>query len=186
MRRLSITLSLVAALVVVILGTDIGQGTAWAHEFKTDKGISAVLHISPDDNPLSGQKTLLYFAFSSDKPDFNLGYCKCAVSYQASDNRLKVIGITQDSEDPTSGYANVTFEKPGVYELMVRGQTGTDVTSTFTLKFPIRVVAGTSAAEAYDRRIASLQVLLLSITALVICGIIAANMIRQGRRYGKR
>jgi len=176
---------LLIPVLVLLVFVSAGQGTTSAHELKEDNGISAVLHIPPDDNPKSGQDTLFYFAFSSQQPGFDLGYCKCQVSFQASDNRLNTAPLTQDVSDPLSASASLTFDKPGAYNVIVRGQTGTSADSTFSLNYLVRVVAGTSAAQTAARQTASWQVILLGVTGLVIVGVIASEMIRRGSRYTK-
>jgi len=128
---------------------------------------------------------LFYFAFSSQQPGFDLGYCKCQVSFQASDNRLNTAAITQETSDPSSGYASLKFDKPGAYNVVVRGQTGTSPDNTFSLNYLVRVAAGTSAARTAARGAASRQVILLGITSLVIVGIIASEMIRRASHYTK-
>lgn len=180
MKRL---ISLVIACLLLLGASVINPAAAKAHDLKEDNGIAAVLHIAPDDNPRSGQPTLLYFDFDSQNPEFDLSYCKCQVSFQSSENKLSVTAITPAADKPLGGYATVVFEKPGVYNLTVRGQTGTDTSEYFNLRFAVRVVAGTTAAEASARRTAGWQVVLLSITSLGILGIIAAEMIRKGGRY---
>lgn len=162
------------------------QGSVGAHELKEDNGVSAVLHIPPDDNPKSGQDTLLYFAFSSTNPEFNLGYCKCQVSYQATDNQLRAAAINPAEDDPSSGYATVNFARPGVYTITVRGMVATDPGNTFEISYRVRVSAGSSLDEAKIRKTASLQIILLSLTGIVIVGVVANEMIRRGDHYRKK
>lgn len=177
---------LLSLLVVGLVTLSIGQGRAAAHELKENNGVSAVLHVPPDDNPVSGKQTLLYFGFDSNNPTFNLAYCKCQVSFQASDNRQQTTPITPDSEDPTNGYANVTFEKPGAYVLKIRGLASDQPDDYFNFEYTLRVAAGATAAETLSRKTASLQVILLSVTALVILGAAASEMIRRGDHYGRK
>lgn len=157
--------------------------TVAAHELKENNGVSAVLHIAPDDNPVSGQETLLYFVFSSTNPRFDLAYCKCQVSYQSSENRLETIPISQEKAGSDSGYASVTFDKPGAYTLTVRGLTSDNQTDYFTFSYTVRVAAGTNQAAALSRQAAGLQIILLTLTGLVLIGMTASAMIRRGTRY---
>jgi len=173
------------ALSVMVLMAIVGTANTpvAAHELKEDNGVSAVLHISPDDNPKSGQDTLLYFAFDAENPKFDLVYCKCQVSFQATDNRLSTTSITPVDAEPGSGYAKVKFDKPGVYALDVRGMASDVATDKFEFTFTVRVVAGTSPAKAASDTAASIQIIALSITSLIIIGVIGSSMIRSGTHY---
>ena len=177
MRRLCI---LLAALVCLSAGW---SAPAAAHELKSDNGISAVLHIVPDDNPRSEEETTLYFSFDSQNRGFDLNYCKCQVSFQSSENKLVSAPVTPDAGSSTGGYATVTFPRAGVYTVALRGLVASEPGSYFNLKYTLRVAAGTTAAQAAMRRTASGQVILLTLTGLVILAIVAAEFIRRGKRY---
>jgi hypothetical protein len=164
----------------------VGQGSASAHELKEDNGISAVLHIVPDDNPKSGEDTLFYFYFSSQQPGFDLGYCKCQVSWQASDARLRSVPVTPEGNSQDNGYATLSFDEPGVYDVVVRGLAAADPSHGFELTYRVRVTPGTAAAAAAARRMAGWQIVLLSLSSLVITGVVAAEGIRRGSHYQKR
>ncbi|HEX8227349.1 MAG TPA: hypothetical protein VF572_05780 [Candidatus Saccharimonadales bacterium] len=173
--RAAICLALVAA---VLTGTPVVS----AHDLQEDKGVSAVLHIPPDDNPEAAEETFLNFDFSSDQAGFDLRYCSCKVSFQSSDERLATANIISN-DSATSGHAAVTFPKPGVYGLTVSGFVDGKLRERFQLVFPVRVTGGLSSAENTNRTARSLQIILLSGASLILLGVAASEVIRRGGRY---
>src|SRR5476651_1625220 len=53
---------------------------AYAHFPQTDKNITAVLHVEPDDYPAAGQPEAIYFIFSDITNRFKLSKCICSLS----------------------------------------------------------------------------------------------------------
>jgi hypothetical protein len=190
MRRLTggrrqvmgIAMAFVIASTVAFLGT----GRAQAHELATDKGISAVLHIAPDDNPYAGRETFMKFDFTSQNPGFDVRYCECRVTVQTASNQLLTSTVYSNSNSPTRGHAVVNFPAAGVYEVEVRGlaSEGRPV-SRFRLVYPVRVAASQSASAVSITSVKSLQVLLISLTSLVVLGVVATAAIQRGGRYAQ-
>jgi hypothetical protein len=151
-----------------------------AHELQTDAGVSAVLHILPDDNPYAGHETILSFYFSSQKPDFDLQQCDCKVRVRTDAGRLLTAPVISSNGSPTEGAAKINFPAAGVYNTEVSGYISGPQSDLFHISYQIRVnpsvVEGGGSAAGW-------QVILISLTSLVIGSIMAAGIIRRGGRY---
>lgn len=174
---------IVLLLVAVVFWTAVSLGFASgasAHELQQNKGISAVLHIAPDDNPVALEDTLLDFDFTSQKPGFDLRYCACKVSIQTSAERLLTTSIVSNNNSASVGHAVINFPEAGVYSVRITGFTSDKLTERFQLAFQVRVVVGQG-----DKTVVGWQIVMLSATSLVLFGVLAAEIIRRGGRYSR-
>lgn len=94
-------------------------GFVSAHELESDNGISAVLHLPPDDKPISGETTKYEFLVSDQKGQLSLTDCDCKVLLKKNGQLIKSqqLQVTDDQR----GYGSVIFPKPGVYNLELTG-----------------------------------------------------------------
>ena len=153
---------------------------AMAHVLKEDNGISAVLHIPPEDNPVSGHKTELDLSFS-DANNFSLTYCKCKVLVKDSGKLIThstpvpaVAGATLDA------IAYVTFPSSGVYDVIIDGKATSNQFHDFSLDYLVRVTGQNNQTNNYS---SGYQVLIVGSGALIILFIIAYQKIKYGGRY---
>lgn len=183
-RFIGVFLCLVGILAVL---ATVNGGSAWAHELEQDNGISAVLHIAPDDNPVAGRDTPLDLAFTSQQPGFDLRYCACIVNIQTSADRLFTASVVSINNLPTEGQAVVKFPRAGVYNIAVQGFTSDKLHDRFRLNYRTRVIpAAGAAADAAARTARSTQIIMLSLTGLVLLAVLASEVIRRGGRYDKK
>jgi hypothetical protein len=173
---------LLLVLLAVFGASVLSPAGAYAHTLEADNGVSAVLHIAPDDNPQAAQDTTLDFSFSSQEPGFDIRYCGCKVSFASSSDRLYSTSISSIQNSASSGYAVVNFPKGGVYDLTVQGYTSGQLQDRFKLTYRVRVTPQSSPADSLTSP-KSLQVILLGVTGLVLLGILAVTMISGGNRY---
>src|SRR5258706_11840759 len=59
-----------------------------AHFEKTDKTISAELHVDPNDNPIPGEQAFLYFLFGDSTNRFSLSECNCLLTISESGKQI--------------------------------------------------------------------------------------------------
>ncbi|HVX23898.1 MAG TPA: hypothetical protein VG992_00950 [Candidatus Saccharimonadales bacterium] len=158
-------------------------GLAAAHVLKTDNGVSAVLHIPPEDNPVAGQATELEVSFGDIHDAFSLADCHCSVTVQLAGRTLTkttpqpaLAGATLDS------VAVVRFPNPAVYNVIVAGSSRDGAFPHFRLVYPVRVISKTGTNNQ-RRSAASEEVLIISAASLIVLGMVAVNAIRTGGRY---
>ncbi len=61
---------------------------AAAHFEKTDRTISAELHVEPNDNPIPGEQAFLYLLFGDSTHRFSLSECDCLLSISESGKQI--------------------------------------------------------------------------------------------------
>jgi hypothetical protein len=142
-----------------------------AHSLKIDGSMAAILHTTPDDNPVSGRpsKYLLFFDDASGR--FALSACNCTVVIREGN---KVIATqTLFSLAQTIPGGTVTFPKAGVYDLVVTGRPiKSDTFQQFTLDYPLRVAPGVN-----DTPQSSLPVLLWAGVGFAACLLIVLTAV---------
>jgi hypothetical protein len=176
---------LLSVLAVVLLTTGGPVPYAAAHELEENNGVSAVLHIAPDDNPYARQETFFNFDFVSKAAGFDVRYCACKASVQTESGRLQTASVISSNDSATAGHAVLTFPEAGVYKVNVRGFTSAELRQRFELTYTVRVAAAVNQTDTARARAASWQVILLSLTSLILLTVVASEMIRRGGRYRK-
>ncbi|HEX8182925.1 MAG TPA: hypothetical protein VF575_04985 [Candidatus Saccharimonadales bacterium] len=164
----------------------VGATPVSAHELQQDKGVSAVLHIPPDDNPYAERETFLNFNFTSQNGRFDLRRCDCVVTAQDGINRPITSPLYSTDKSAIKGYAGINFPAAGVYEVDVQGFAAGYAGERFKLAYQLRVVSPSASDESSSDLGSGWQVIMLSLTALLLLGIVANELIKRGGRYGKR
>lgn len=152
-----------------------------AHVLQSDKGVSAVLHIPPDDAPVTGRDTRLEFEIKSDTDSASfIRKCDCKVLIR-KDNQIAYEEKLKPGNTSSRGYVNSSFPVEGVYDISLTGS-AVKPGETFTLSFAQRVTA-TSSQSSSQNTLAGAQVLLISASSIIILAIVAASRIKAGGRY---
>ena len=137
-----------ASFFITLLALVLRTSPASAHVLKFDGDIAAILHINPDDDPISGTPTQYILYFDDDTGKFTLPKCNCRIDIQENGQVISTqpLTITNDLESIDT----FTFPKPDVYNLIVSGQPKVANTfQTFTLTYLVRV--GTVNNQAFPR-----------------------------------
>lgn len=116
-----------------------------AHQVTVENDVGGTLHIEPNDVPRAGQETLTWFALARrGGQTIPLAACHCALSvYQPfGEEAIATPDLEAISAEGYRGIpsANLTFPRPGQYELVLTGRPVTDDDfSPFTLRFDVTV-----------------------------------------------
>ena len=178
-RRLGLLVNIFGVMGLVVLGL---PGTTSAHELNEDQGISAVMHIIPDDNPVTDRETQINFEFKNENPGFDLATCSCQIAVKGSTGTSVVSPITHVQNSKTSGLAIAKFMTPGATNIAVSGYGSADHVSKFHLNYEISVrpiattVAPINHAETYG-------VIGISTASILLLTLIAAYLTGNGTRY---
>ncbi len=126
------------ALVAIILAASFGQ-TAQAHVMVTDdtKTKGAILHINPDDNPIAGQPSTLFFDMQSASLDRNV-VVKLTIDGEGKRHEVKA------KTNGTLATFTHTFPTQGVYTLTFLATTDNQK-YTFTQTWRVSRGTATSA-----------------------------------------
>lgn len=136
------------AAVILILSIICLPAVVSAHVLKIDGDIGAVLHINPDDNPVSGQPTDYVLYFEDYTGRFDLSACRCRVSVGKDGRTLAsrplsgASGLTSDNK--------FTFPGPGAYDLRISGQPERAGSfQPFALDYTVRVTGGGHSTQPF-------------------------------------
>jgi hypothetical protein len=177
MKRLTYILLFAGVAVGFFFGV---SSPASAHILKEDGAAAAVMHIEPDDNPVTGKNTTLVFDFSGSSLGFDLNDFETDVQVFRGDSLLvdKPL-VTRKSQ---SGSVAVNFPDAGAYQLRITGkslQEGSDA-GIFILQYNIRVSGGSTGDPGQAQ-----TVLFVGVASMLILALIARRAIESGGRYKK-
>jgi hypothetical protein len=162
---------------------------AAAHVLKQDNGISGVLHIPPEDDPSAAQPTELNLSFGDARDAFSLADCNCTVVVKTSTGAGSIARVVETaplhpyySDSTLDSKTSVTFPTIGVYNVIVKGSARDSKFPAFQLDYLVRVAtsADGSTAPANNNGTA---VVFISVSSLIILGMIAYTNMRVGGRY---
>lgn len=162
---------------------------AQAHVLQSNNGVSAVLHIVPDDDPVAGIATEIGLEFNSTLPQFDLTNYNVVITLQDTSSATagSPVAMASDSSAPLSGTAEVTFPQPGSYTLTVKGTPVNGGGATFTIPYEVRAERPqTASSETSTTNSAGFDSMMVGVATLGLLGIIAQYQIRQGGRYDKK
>lgn len=142
MKRSIFTGVLILGLMAVILPS----AAASAHVLKTDGTVGAVLHISPDDDPISGKPNDYIVSFQDTQGHFRLDHCLCSIEFLKDDRSIKKLDVTAVS--PLTSKDTFAFSDPGVYTVRVSGSPKqVDDFPALTLNYVVRVSSNGSSGN---------------------------------------
>jgi hypothetical protein len=123
---------------------------ALAHETHSSEGITAQLHIDPNDHPIVGQEAKFYFSFQDPEGNFHLDQCDCTITLLKDSVEIDKQPVNiSDSAFATLGSTPVyshTFAEPGTYELELTGNPKNGaIFRPFELDYDIQTQAGTAS-----------------------------------------
>lgn len=165
-----------------------------AHVLESSGSVGAVMHVSPDDDPIAGQQSDFYFEFKDKEDKFKPEDCNCIISI--SDSSGKEISnqpLFSGSNDVNSRSASFSFTFPqkDVYEIHISGKSNSGQFSEFNLEYELRVERDltSSALDASATRqkpnwvMAHLPHL---IGGIVVLGFLLFALWKQSREKGRK
>jgi hypothetical protein len=121
-----------------------------AHVLKSDRDIGAILHIDPDDSPVSGRPTTYILYFSDVSNRFTLPKCTCTVSVKENGQTIASQSLARTSLLTSTNV--FTFPKADVYTLAISGKAITlGSFQSFSLNYLVRVESGTITQQPFPR-----------------------------------
>jgi hypothetical protein len=165
---------LITLLFCVSLGI-FGSQSAFAHELEADGGISALLHVEPNDDPIAGQKATLKLYFSDDTGKFNTKECDCSLMILRDAHVVHRLRLTPTS----SSVAEVSYEfkDAGAYDIQVTGKpTAGDNFKAFELKYELKVTPDKTKPSG-----SSLSAVILAGAAALLIIVSAVGLVRSRR-----
>lgn len=110
-------------LIVALTGATIVPAISYAHELQSSGPIHIIMHIEPDDNPISGKQSTLVFYVFDDQENFSGTHCDCNVSITMDGTNLlsKLINIGDKGFNHV-GELPFSFPMLGYYQIHFSGK----------------------------------------------------------------
>lgn len=113
-----------------------------AHILLTDGSIGAVVHISPEDDPIVGQNADFFFEFKDKTNSFNPQNCDCRYHVLLNEKKIASGNLFGGDVEPSLDNASfsLVFPEKGIYTLLINGKPFTPGEfDEFTLKETVRI-----------------------------------------------
>lgn len=117
--------------------------SAGAHVLETEGTIGAVLHIDPDDDPIAGEKSGIYFEIKDKTNRFKAQDCNCRLIIERAGQTI------YDQPFTRSEGGEFTFPARDVYTVKAVGvPKSSGAFDSFQLSYDIRVQRGVNQSDA--------------------------------------
>lgn len=160
------------ATLILIIGILFLAFPVSAHVLKTDGNIGAVVHIDPEDDPVVGQETTIYFDIKDKDGKFSSENCLCI--FKVTKNGQDV--FMQTIQGTTAQY---NFPEKDIYVLELKGTPKFEgAFSPFTLTYDIRVerTNDTDLDESQENNswftVAHIPHISLIVFVIIVCGLV--------------
>lgn len=172
--------SLLFFVMTILIVASVFSSRASAHVLQSDHGVTAILHIKPDDNPIAGKSVPVNFLFSNNIGGFSLNNYKVQLRLLQNDT-LKFSSAVPPLffGSATEGETMATFPDAGVYKLLAVGTPLNQNVPPFTLSFTVRVADDPAALKKQNGSTTAI----LSGFGVVALGMLAAKGIKSGGKY---
>ena len=120
----------------------ISSQQAQAHVLKSDGSVGAVIHVSPEDDPIAREPTDFFFEFKDKSGKFKPEDCDCNGIILQNGKQIYSAPLFQNSTNPSLENASFSFTFPekDVYKVQASGKPTTPgAFEPFTLTWDIRV-----------------------------------------------
>jgi hypothetical protein len=164
-------------LTLYILPSDVN-----AHVLKTSGSVGAVVHVTPEDDPIAGEQTDFFFDFKDRDGKFKAENCDCKVTILKAGQEAYTAPLFQNNSDPslTNVSFSYTFPEKNIYQVKISGKPLIpDAFQEFNLEYDIRVARiteslaeGTSENNSESKK-NNLLPYILPIGIIVILGLLA-------------
>lgn len=113
---------------------------ASAHVLESSGYTRGVLHIVPNDKPVTGKPTKIELLFQDQSTNLDLRHCDCVLTATLANKVVITKSLT--ASDAKLGATYVTFYEPGVYTIVASGSPQPGYTfKEFSIDYNVRVTA---------------------------------------------
>ncbi len=95
-----------------------------AHMLESSGSIGAVMHVTPDDDPVAGEVSGFYFEFKDKNKKFQPVDCICTVSIIKGESEIFSKDLFSENSEPSLSNAsfNFTFPERNIYKVVIHGE----------------------------------------------------------------
>ncbi len=179
MKKLSI-ISSIFVLIFFVQTTPVS-----AHFLATDGNIGAILHVDPDDDPIAGSPSTIFFEFKDKTNAFNPQNCNCRLDILENGKVLYSQAVFQDNKDLSqlSAAATYTFPQRDVYQIVVSGNPRSGKSfPPFKLSYELRVDREGSPTDNASTTWLSTHIVplvVVSVTAVILFSFAIRNILKK-------
>jgi hypothetical protein len=117
----------------------------YGHILDTDGTIGAVLHVSPDDDPIVSEPATFIFQIKDTTQKFDPAMCTC--SFKILQNKTTIHEETLTEPKQSAEYVvKYSFPARGIYTIEIAGIASHNMFQNFNLKYDLRVERTNSTA----------------------------------------
>ncbi len=175
-KRIKTTVALLVCLCIVV---SVPTTSVSAHTRKVDGDVSGVLHISPDDEPVSGSPSTYVLFLTDYTKRFSLSACNCRLLIKQNGNIIATQPLKANAQSIPGG--SITFPAADVYELIFSGVPLKDgAFQPFVLHYTQRVTQGAAKPDS-----SPVIWIGLAVTVCLIALIASWLEVRSQLRYNK-
>jgi hypothetical protein len=139
-----------------------------AHTLEINNGVSAVMHIVPDDKAVANTPTTLEFQITDPNQDFNLKNCVCEISIKDQSKTIQSTTLQPSSIDGKNiGSAIVIFPSVGVYTVQLSGQSINSSFPGFNMSYIVRADSPTKNSSVGSLDKVSIYIMFACFVAIV-------------------
>ncbi len=152
---------------------------ALAHVLESDNGVSAILHIKPDDRPVAEKPITINLLFSNDVGGFSLDNYNVKL-FVLQNKQVKYTGAVTPKffGAATEGEAVVKFPSAGLYTVRVQGSPITKDVPTFTLNYD-DIHVGEAIQPVSTKQNGAVTIILIAFGIITIAMIVASYVHKQ-------
>lgn len=113
-----------------------------AHVLRSDGTVGAVMHVTPEDDPIAGEPSDFYFEFKDTASRFSPEACNCVITIKKAGEEVYSQPLFINNSNPNLQNASFsyTFPEKNVYTVEISGKPKTnDSFTSFTLTYDLRV-----------------------------------------------
>ena len=119
---------------------------SYAHVLETNGSLGAVMHIDPNDNPVAGKMSTIFFEIKDKEGKFKPEICNCTVSVRKDEKELFSKKIFTNDTNPSFSYR---FPEKGDYEIRLSGEPKTQSGfNKFEIEYPVKVSQAKSVSTS--------------------------------------
>lgn len=115
---------------------------ASAHFLKTDQTVGAVIHVTPNDEPVAGLPSSFFFEFKDEANKFRPDECDCTFLVKRAGKTIYSQKLFQNNDKPSLKDASIsyTFPQTDIYQVQIEGKSKAEnLFAPFTLSWDFRV-----------------------------------------------
>jgi hypothetical protein len=164
---------------ISILLSVVVSAPVYAHVEASDHGVSAEIHLPPDDQAIANRDQRIEFIFEDAPSTLSLKECDCSLRIAMEDGPTSTVSTQLDSTEADQLTSQTTFTRSGDYTLTLKGFTTAKHTQQFNLVYRLHVKPAPRSVSAATRK---LTMVLTGVCVAAVFAVILFSYYYRGKR----